>query len=60
MHGLMMDAPLLISSIAEHAEKFHGDREIVSVTMDNPRHRYTVREAVQRARKLAKIGRAHV
>ena len=53
MHGLMMDTPLLISSIAEHAEKFHGDREIVSVTMDNPRHRYTVRESVQRARKVA-------
>ena len=53
MHGLMMDTPLLISSIAEHAEKFHGDREIVSVTMDNPRHRYTMREAVARSRKLA-------
>jgi fatty-acyl-CoA synthase len=53
MHGLMMDTPLLISSIAEHAEKFHGDREIVSVTMDNPRHRYTIQEAVQRARKVA-------
>jgi fatty-acyl-CoA synthase len=49
----MMDTPLLISSIAEHAENFHGDREIVSVTMDNPRHRYTVRESVQRARKVA-------
>ena len=53
MHGLMMDTPLLISSIAEHAEKFHGDQEIVSVTMDNPRHRYTMRESVERARKVA-------
>ena len=53
MHGLMMDTPLLISSIAEHAEKFHGDREIVSVTMDNPRHRYTMGDAVRRSRKLA-------
>jgi len=53
MHGLMMDTPLLISSIAEHAEKFHGDREIVSITMDNPRHRYTIRESIQRARKVA-------
>lgn len=53
MHGLMMDTPLLISSIAEHAEKFHGDREIVSVTLDNPRHRYTIREAIGRARQLA-------
>jgi acyl-CoA synthetase (AMP-forming)/AMP-acid ligase II len=53
MHGLMMDAPLLISSIARHAENFHGDREIVSVTMDNPRHRYTIRDAMGRARQLA-------
>ena len=53
MHGLMMNTPLLISSIATHAEKFHGDREIVSVTMDNPRHRCTVREAMARARQLA-------
>ena len=53
MHGLMMDTPLLISTIAEHAEKFHGDRQIVSVTMDDPRHRYTMRESVKRARKLA-------
>jgi fatty-acyl-CoA synthase len=49
----MMDRPLLISSIAEHATKFHGDREIVSVTADNPRHRYTIREAVARSRQVA-------
>ncbi len=53
MKGLMMDTPLLISSIAQHAERFHGDREIVSVTADNPRHRYTFREAMGRARRLA-------
>jgi len=53
MHGLMMDTPLLISSIAEHAANFHGEREIVSVTMDNPRHRYTVGDSVKRARQLA-------
>jgi fatty-acyl-CoA synthase len=49
----MMNRPLLISTIAEHAEKFHGDREIMSVTMDNPGHRYTVREAMARTRQLA-------
>jgi fatty-acyl-CoA synthase len=53
MNGLMMDSQLLISSIAQHAEKFHGDREIVSITADNPRHRYTFREAIGRAKKLA-------
>jgi fatty-acyl-CoA synthase len=49
----MMDRPLLISSIAEHAAKFHGGREIVSVTMDNPRHRYTIGDAVKRSKQLA-------
>ena len=58
-----MDRPLLISSIAEHASKFHGDREIVSVTADNPRHRYTIRDAVARSRQVAnaldKLGLSH-
>ncbi|MDH4126342.1 MAG: 3-(methylthio)propionyl-CoA ligase [Gammaproteobacteria bacterium] len=53
MLGLMMDTPLLISSIATHAGKFHGGQEIVSVTADNPRHRYTYRECFGRARQLA-------
>jgi fatty-acyl-CoA synthase len=53
MHGLMMDRPLLISSIAEHAANYHGGREIVSVTADNPRHRYTYGECVDRAKQLA-------
>lgn len=53
MKGLMMDTPLLVSSIAEHAAKFHGDREIVSVTADNPRHRCTFRDVVARSRQLA-------
>jgi fatty-acyl-CoA synthase len=63
MHGLMMNKPLLISSIAEHAEKFHGDREIVSVTADNPRHRCTFRDAIGRSKQLAnaldKLGLQH-
>ena len=53
MLGLMMNTPLLISSIAEHGAKFHGSREIVSVTADNPRHRYTYRECIDRAKQLA-------
>lgn len=61
MKGLMMEMQLLISSIAQHAEKFHGGREIVSVTADNPRHRYTVREAIARAKQLANaLGRLGV
>ena len=32
MQGLMMDFPLTITSIMEHAERVHGAQEIVSVT----------------------------
>lgn len=48
-----MDRPLLISTIARHAELQHPRREIVSITADHPRHRYTYAEAFARARKLA-------
>ena len=53
MNGLMMDTSLSITSIMAHAERVNGAVEIVSVTRDNPRHRYTYREAFARARKLA-------
>ena len=53
MHGLMMDTPLLITEIMRFAERNHGEREIVSVTVDAPRHRTTWREVFQRARRLA-------
>ena len=53
MNGLMMDAPLSIASIAEHAAANFGEVEIVSVTADNPKHRYTYRECFDRAKRLA-------
>ena len=53
MHGLMMDTPLLISSIVEHADINFHDREIVSVTANESLHRYTYGECFQRVRKLA-------
>jgi fatty-acyl-CoA synthase len=37
----------------EHAERVHGAQEIVSVTRDNPRHRYTYADAFGRVRQLA-------
>ncbi len=55
MQGLMMDQPLLVKSILEFAEKVNPKVEIVSVTADNPRHRYTYRDAFRRARQLANV-----
>lgn len=53
MLGQMMSRPLLISMIARHAEQWHPNREIVSITSDHPRHRYTYAEAFKRAKQLA-------
>ena len=53
MLGSMMDTPLLISSLMNHAEKNFPEREIVSVTADNPDHRYTFQDAFKRTRQLA-------
>ncbi len=55
MFGLMMDTPLLIKNIARHAERNHGFREVVSVTVDHERHRYTYRECFARARRVSNL-----
>jgi len=54
MHGLMMDMPLLVSSLIRHADRWHGDTEIVSKTVEGGMHRYAYSEAHKRARRLAK------
>ncbi len=53
MQGLMMDMPLLISSILRHAARHHGDTEIVSRRLEGDIHRYTYVDCEQRARTLA-------
>src|ERR1700689_4717493 len=51
--GLMMDRPLLISSIIEHAAAQFGDMHVVSRETHGPVFRYTFAECAARARKLA-------
>jgi 3-(methylthio)propionyl---CoA ligase len=53
MHGLMQDEPLLISSLITFADRFHGATEMVSRTIEGPIHRYTLREAHRRTKRLA-------
>ena len=55
MNGLMMEMPLLIKNIAHHAESLHGDREIVSISVDGAKHRYTFKDSMIRARKVSSI-----
>jgi fatty-acyl-CoA synthase len=53
MRGLMMDMPLLVSSLIEHADRNHGDVEIVSRSLEGPIHRTTYSQAHARAKRLA-------
>jgi len=63
MLGQMMDIPLLISSLIMHADRHHGDTEIVTRSVEGPIHRYTYRDAHLRSRQLAgaleKLGVKH-
>jgi fatty-acyl-CoA synthase len=53
MHGLMQDRPLLISSLIEHAARFHPDTEIVSRLPEGTVHRTTWAGVAQRSRQVA-------
>jgi len=54
MQGLMMDVPLLVSSVLEHAARIHGTTEIVARTAEGGIHRTTYAEVHTRAKRLAK------
>ncbi|MGH8850841.1 MAG: 3-(methylthio)propionyl-CoA ligase [Casimicrobiaceae bacterium] len=53
MNGNMMQVPLLISALIRHADRYHGDIEIVSRPAADQTHRYTYRDAHRCARQLA-------
>jgi fatty-acyl-CoA synthase len=51
--GQMMQMPLLISSLIQHAAKHNGDVEVVSKRVEGDMHRTTWAEVELRSRKLA-------
>ena len=53
MNGLMMDQPLLVSSLLTHAERHHDQQEIVSRRVEGDLHRYTFSDLATRSRQLA-------
>jgi 3-(methylthio)propionyl---CoA ligase len=53
MFGSMMQQPLLISSLLTHAERHHGEQEVVSRRVEGDLHRTTYRELAARARRMA-------
>jgi 3-(methylthio)propionyl---CoA ligase len=58
MHALMMNMPLMISSLLRHADRNHGDAQIVSRSIEGAIHRYTYHDAHTRCRRLANALRA--
>ncbi len=53
MRGLMMERPLLISSILDYGARYHGEVEIVSRSVEGPIHRTTYCAAAARTQQLA-------
>src|SRR6187402_3620691 len=53
MNANMMQQPLLISTLLNHAERHHGDQEIVSRRVEGDLHRQTYGDLAQRARRMA-------
>src|SRR5665213_3613585 len=54
MLGLMQDWPLLVHKIIDHAALYHGDREVVTRTVEGPITRTNYRTIAGRARRVAK------
>ncbi|MFO0990697.1 MAG: long-chain-fatty-acid--CoA ligase [Hyphomicrobiales bacterium] len=58
MLGLMQDWPLLVTRILDHAAEWHGDREIVSRSVEGPIQRTTYADLDRRSRAIASaVGR---
>jgi fatty-acyl-CoA synthase len=55
MQGLMMNRPLMISGLLQHAGQNHSDTEIVSRLPVGGTHRYTYGDAHRRSRQLARV-----
>jgi acyl-CoA synthetase (AMP-forming)/AMP-acid ligase II len=53
MNGLMMQQPLLISSLLVHAERHHGEQEVVSRRVEGDIHRTNYRQLAARSRRMA-------
>ena len=48
-----MQQPLLISTLLTHAERHHGEQEVVSRRVEGDLHRSTYRELAARSRRMA-------
>ncbi len=53
MLGLMMEKPLLVGSLLEHAEQFHPKQQVISRMSDGSIVAHSYKELAQRTRQLA-------
>ena len=53
MYGQMMQQPLMISSLLVHAERHHGEQQIVSRRVEGDIHRLNYCELAARSRRMA-------
>ena len=53
MRGLMQDWPLLLHKIIDHAAKFHGERKVITRSIEGPIHTTNYAEIRARALKVA-------
>ena len=54
MKGLMQDWPLVVSRVLDHAAREHGERELVTRSIEGPIRRTTLKEVYSRAKRVAK------
>ena len=53
MHGLMMNYPLTLVQILEHAHRIHGDKRVQTVLPNGKMHNYTYTTLHERVHRLA-------
>ncbi len=53
MQGLMQDWPLTVDRILDHARNWHGEREVVTRSVEGPIERTTYAEIHRRARRVS-------
>ncbi|MBX3480052.1 MAG: long-chain-fatty-acid--CoA ligase [Caulobacter sp.] len=55
MRGLMQDSALTVDKILDHAKNWHGDREVVSRSVEGPIVRITYAEIHSRAKRVSNL-----
>ncbi len=54
MKGLMQDWPLVVTNVLDHAAREHGERELVTRSVEGPIRRTTLKDVYSRAKRVAK------